>query len=189
MLDENSNKIIHWVDYALTAIKKDKRTREKFEFSPFFKSLKKSWTRIFKKKEIQLEIVDNIEKVSYSFRAFEMDMSTIFTNLINNSIDSFNNLTEIQERKINIEINLNQDFIEILYSDNGIGLDKVFEDDKDEIFLPFKTSKRDRKGKEIGTGLGMYLVKSVVDDNNGTIDILDPEKGFSVLISFPIRKK
>ena len=49
LLDENSDKIIHWVDYALTAIKKDKRTRGKFEFSPFFKSLELSWNRIFKK--------------------------------------------------------------------------------------------------------------------------------------------
>jgi hypothetical protein len=36
LLDENSDKIIHWVDYALTAIKKDKRTRGKFEFTGFF---------------------------------------------------------------------------------------------------------------------------------------------------------
>lgn len=33
LLEENSDKIIHWVDYALTAIKKDKRTRGKFVFS------------------------------------------------------------------------------------------------------------------------------------------------------------
>ncbi len=189
LLDENSDKIIHWVDYALTAIKKDKRTREKFVFSPFFKTLKKSWTRIFKKKDIQLIIVDKIEKKPYNFRAFEMDMSTIFTNLINNSIDSFNSLTEIQERKINIDLKISGDNIEILYSDNGVGLDNVFDEDKDEIFLPFKTSKKDRKGKDIGTGLGMYLVKSVIDDNNGAIDILDPDIGFSLLISFPIRKR
>jgi signal transduction histidine kinase len=188
LLDENSDKIIHWVDYALTAIRKDKRTRGKFEFSPFFKSLNESWLRIFKKRDIKLNIVDNLEKYSYNFRAFEMDISTIFTNLINNSIDSFNNLTVAQERLIDINISLKKESIEIIYSDNGIGLDKVFEDDKDEIFLPFKTAKRDRKGKEIGTGLGMYLVKSVIDDNNGTIDILEPEKGFSVLISFPTRK-
>ncbi|OEJ98639.1 hypothetical protein A8C32_05420 [Flavivirga aquatica] len=188
LLDENSDKIIHWVDYALTAIRKDKRTRGKFEFSPFFKSLNESWIRIFKKRDIHLNIDDNLEKNSYNFRAFEMDISTIFTNLINNSIDSFNNLTEPQERLIDINICLKKESIEIVYSDNGIGLDKVFEDDKDEIFLPFKTAKRDRKGKEIGTGLGMYLVKSVIDDNNGTIDILEPEKGFSVLISFPTRK-
>ena len=187
LLDENSDKIIHWVDYALTAIKKDKRTRGKFEFSTFLKSLEKSWSRIFKKKDILLKIVDKTKDKPYDFRAFEMDISTIFTNLINNSIDSFNNLIEVQERIIDISATLKDDYIEILYSDNGVGLDEVFED-KEEIFLPFKTAKRDRKGKEIGTGLGMYLVKSVIDDNNGTIDVLEPEKGFSVIISFPLRK-
>jgi signal transduction histidine kinase len=188
LLDENSDKIIHWVDYTLTAIKKDKRTRSKFDFSIFLKSLEKSWSRIFKKKDIKLNIIDNIAGINYDFRAFEMDMSTVFTNLINNSIDSFNNLNQIQERNINIDVSLKDEYIEIIYSDNGVGLDKVFED-KEEIFLPFKTAKRDRKGKEIGTGLGMYLVKSVIDDNNGTIDILEPEKGFSVQLSFPIRNK
>jgi signal transduction histidine kinase len=188
LLIENSDKIIHWVDYALTAIKKDKRTRGSFKFSGFIKSLQLSWSKIFKKKDIILKITDNTENQFYDFRAFEMDMSTIFTNLINNSIDSFNNLNEIQERVIDININIKDEYIEILYSDNGVGLDEVFED-KEEIFLPFKTAKRDRKGNEIGTGLGMYLVKSVIDDNNGTIDILEPEKGFSVLISFPVRKK
>jgi len=188
LLNENSDRIIHWVDYALTAIKKDKRTRGSFKFSGFLKSLKTSWSKIFKKKDITLEIFDNLKNSSYDFRAFEMDISTIFTNLINNSIDSFNNLTEIQERIIEINVAFKNEYIEILYSDNGVGLDSVFED-KEEIFLPFKTAKRDRKGKEIGTGLGMYLVKSVIDDNNGTIDILEPEKGFSVLISFPTRKK
>lgn len=188
LLNENSDKIIHWVDYALTAIKKDKRTREEFKFSGFFKSLDESWRRIFKKKDIKLNVVDKVKDMPYNFRAFEMDMSTIFTNLINNSIDSFNNLTKIQNRNIEINISIKDEYIEIIYSDNGVGLDDIFED-KEEIFLPFTTTKRDRKGKEIGTGLGMYLVKSVIDDNNGTIDILTPEKGFSVLISFPIRKK
>lgn len=188
LLSENSEKIIHWVDYALTAIRKDKRTRGKFEFTDFFKSLERTWKRIFKKKDIRINIVDKIQGKPYEFRAFEMDMATIFTNLINNSIDSFNSLNEIQERIIDIELDLKEDYIEIIYTDNGVGLDDIFED-KDEIFLPFKTAKRDRKGNEIGTGLGMYLVKSVIDDNNGTIDIQEPSKGFSVFISFPIRNK
>lgn len=187
LLGDNSNKIIHWIDYALTAIRKDKRTRGKFEFSNFFTSLEKSWTRIFKAKDIKLTIFDNLKGEKYDFRAFEMDMSTIFTNLINNSIDSFNNLLRIQERNITITANLQGDFIKIRYCDDGAGLDKIFEDDKEEIFLPFTTTKRDRTGTEIGTGLGMYLVKSVIDDNNGTIDILNPDTGFAVLMSFPIK--
>ncbi len=187
LLVENSDKIIHWVDYALTTIKKDKRTRGTFKFSSFMKSLQLSWSKIFKKKDIILSIGDLTEDSLYDLRVFEMDMSTIFTNLINNSIDSFNNLNEIQERVIEIKVNIVKENIEILYSDNGVGLDPVFED-KEEIFLAFKTAKRDRNRDVIGTGLGMYLVKSVIDDNNGTIDILEPEKGFSVLITFPIRK-
>ena len=39
LLNEDSEKIIHWIDYALTTSKKDKRTRGKLVFSLFFKSL------------------------------------------------------------------------------------------------------------------------------------------------------
>ena len=189
LLNDDSEKIIHWIDYALTTSKKDKRTRGKLVFSSFFKSFIESWSRILNKKDIKIKIIDNTKDFDYDFRAFEMDMSTIFTNLINNSIDSFNNLGRIQERTISIELNtINEEKIEILYSDNGKGLDSIF-GEKEDIFLPFTTSKKDRKGNEIGTGLGMYLVKSVIDDNNGDIEILEPNEGFSILITFPIRKK
>lgn len=187
LLSENTEKVKYWVDYSLSAIKKDKRKRGNFLFSPYLKDLNKTWKKIFKSKDICLEIVDNLNDVNYSFRAFEMDLDTIFTNLINNSIDSLTSLDVIQERNIKISIQAINNEIEIDYSDNGRGLSSVFKT-KEEIFLPFTTSKRDRKGKEIGTGLGMYLVKSVIDDNNGDIEILDVPLGFSVKIKFPIRK-
>lgn len=188
LLDENTKKIKHWIEYSLTSIKKDKRKRGKLVFSNYLSLLNKTWSKIFKSKDIKLLINDFSKDEEYEFRAFEMDMDTIFTNLINNSIDSFNSLNEIQEREIVIDINLLESQIEIIYSDNGKGLSEVFLE-KEEIFLPFTTSKKDRKGLEIGTGLGMYLVKNVIDDNNGDITILEPEKGFSVSINFPIRKK
>lgn len=187
LLKANSEKIKHWIDYSLTAIKKDKRKRGKINFSNYLANLNSIWSKIFKSKDINLIIIDHTNDKDYSFRAFEMDLDTIFTNLINNSIDSFNNLEKVQDRNITISLELISSKIEIIYSDNGVGLSKVFQE-KEEIFLPFTTSKKDRKGNEIGTGLGMYLVKNVIDDNNGTIDILEPGSGFSVEISFPIRK-
>lgn len=188
LLKENNEKIKHWVNYSLTSIQKDKRNRGALNFSTYFKSLEKNWKKVFKSKDIKLELIDNLKDENYSFRAFEMDISTIFSNLINNSIDSFESLKKIQNREIKIESSIKNETLEFIYSDNGAGIPKVFTT-KEDIFLAFTTSKKNRKGDEIGTGLGMYLVKSVIDDNNGDIDILETDKGFKVKIVFPIRKK
>jgi signal transduction histidine kinase len=187
LLKTNAEKIKHWINYSLTAIKKDKRKRGKLNFSDYFTSLKKLWRKIFKSKDIKFQIIDNTLEDDYAFRAFEMDMDTIFTNLINNSIDAFNNVNEVRDRLITIILDVTQNDIVITYSDNATGLSKVFKDPED-IFLPFTSAKKDRKGNDIGTGLGMYLVKNVVDDNNADINILNPENGFAVSITFPIRK-
>lgn len=187
LLTSDNEKIRHWVDYSLTAIKKDKRKRGEFIFSTYLSSLETTWEQIFNSKEIELHIEDSTIGVDYDFRAFEMDMLTIFTNLINNSLDSFENLIELKEKSIIISCKLVNESIEIIYSDNGVGLDDVF-DDKEEIFLPFVTAKKDKENKNIGIGLGMYLVKEVIDNYAGSIEILEPDSGFSVLIKLPIRK-
>ncbi|GAB2614523.1 sensor histidine kinase [Belliella aquatica] len=188
LLKEDKEKIKHWVDYTLTAIRKDKRRRAKLDIAQFFIQLSESWKRIFKRKDINLSILNKIGNDSYDFRAFEMDLTTIFSNLINNSIDSFEQRKTIEERNIKIEFEIINNRLEIIFSDNGKGLDKAFEN-KEDIFLPFITSKKDRTGNEIGTGLGMYLVKSVIDDNNGNIEILNCQAGFSVKISFSLTNK
>ncbi len=188
LLTDDKEKIKHWVDYTLTAIRKDKRKRTKLDFDLFFNQLKLVWSRIFKRKDIKLELINNIGGINYDFRAFEMDMTTIFSNLINNSIDSFEERNIIDERIIQISYGITEKGFEINYFDNGKGLDKTFTN-KEDIFLAFTTSKVDRHGNEIGTGLGMYLVKSVIDDNNGSIQILEPENGFGIRLLFPLNLK
>lgn len=188
LLKENSEKIKHWVEYSMSAIRKDKRKRSRLDFSVYFKKLSRRWSKVFKKRDVKLRIIDKSKGENYDFRAFEMDMDTIFANLINNSIDSFSNLKEVQNRSIAIEFEISDLTLDIIYLDNGVGLSKVFES-REEIFLPFTTTKRDRKGNEIGTGMGMYLVKKVIDDYNGGIQILEPQEGFSLKLSFPRRKK
>ncbi|MFH1768146.1 MAG: ATP-binding protein, partial [Candidatus Omnitrophota bacterium] len=64
-----------------------------------------------------------------------------------------------------------EDYYLIVISDNGIG---VKEEDKLKIFAPFFTTKSSYKplsasGKS-GTGIGMYIVKRLVEENhNGTV--------------------
>ncbi len=188
LLKAENIKIAHWVDYSLTAIKKDKRKRGVIKFDKFFLGLVKNWKTVLENRNIKLELKNNISQ-PYVFRTFEMDMNTIFNNLISNSIDALNNLKIVRERKIAISFSLLKGKIQIIYTDNGTGIPNVFKKDREEIFLPFTTSKKDKDNNDIGTGLGMYLVKNVIMDNNGRVEIMEPNIGFKLKIEFPTRNK
>jgi signal transduction histidine kinase len=187
-LKEENQKIAHWVDYSLNAIKKDKRKRTVIKLDKYFAKFSKTWDNVLSTRNIELQIKNNVRR-NYVFKAFEMDLNTIFNNLIANSIDAFKNVRKIYQRKIIIDLSLLDARIEVIYCDNGTGVPAVFKRNKDEIFLPFTTSKKDQQGNNIGTGLGMYLVKTVVLDNNGTIEIMESKTGFKLRIELPIRNK
>ena len=71
-------------------------------------------------------------------------------------------------------------FVEFSVSDTGHGIPN---DKRNQIFLPFFTTKE--KGK--GTGLGMYIVKQIVEQHQGYIEIDSTEgKGTTVMIGIPI---
>ncbi len=79
--------------------------------------------------------------------------------------------------------------LKIYFSDTGAGLSKDYHRLPDEIFLPFETSKVDKRGNKIGTGIGMYLAKAIVEDYKGEIEILEINNGFKLGIYLPLRKE
>ena len=50
-------------------------------------------------------------------------------------------------------------------------------------------TKRNASGEEIGTGLGMWIVKSVVEEYGGAVKLIYPNQGFGVRFRFPSREK
>ena len=74
-------------------------------------------------------------------------------------------------------------YVRIVVTDEGIGISKSI---KDRIFDPFFTTKEAGEG----TGLGLSLVFSIIEDLGGDIDIISPvnkdnDSGTSVVIKFP----
>ena len=88
-----------------------------------------------------------------------------------------------------LRVSSSQKEIIIDYLDNGPGLSADI-DKPEKIFEPLFTTRRNAfSGEEEGTGLGMWLVKSIIEENDGNIKLLYPEIGFGVRLSFPIKFK
>lgn len=178
-------KIRNWLNFSLGFTKKDKRKRKQLFLTRYFKEFKLDWTPAMEERAINLQIDTSAE---LELRVFEIDFDSIFSNLLVNSIDAFisSKLPDKREIFINCCGTINEIIID--YRDTGPGLNKDIEN-PETIFQPLFTTKLSSSGDEIGTGLGMWIVKSVVEENDGAIKLLYPEKGFGLRITFPIKYK
>ena len=179
-IEKQDEQIQYWIDFSLAKIKKDKRKRKKIDIVDYFNQFKQTWESIVKEKGVSITIKENNAKISR--RIFVMDFDTIFENLLTNSLESFNRPGSTGERKIIIELKDYQDYFEVLYKDNGKGLTDEYKKNSYKIFEFGETSKRDNTGKETGTGLGMWLLKSIVEEYSGNISFLKNHMGFGLKI-------
>lgn len=176
-------KLQNWLHFSLGVARKDKRKMKQLKFKSYFSVFKDDWETVLKNRAINLNI-DNIQQVE--MRIFEIDIDSIFNNLLVNSIDAFNTSIIDRKREIQIDILDKDKELTIEYYDNGPGLSKDITNHS-EIFEPmFTTNVNKHTGDEEGTGLGMWLVKSIVNDNDGSVNLLYPASGgFGIRISFP----
>ncbi|MDB3876936.1 ATP-binding protein, partial [Candidatus Pelagibacter ubique] len=107
-------------------------------------------------------------------------LSRVFFNLIKNSIES------IQDKKIDnvnfngkidISINENDEIINFIIIDNGLGFG-IFKNNIKDILNPYFTTKKK------GTGLGLSIVNKIINDHNGKINFISLEKGAKIEIIF-----
>ena len=186
MRDEDT-KLKHWLDYSLSTLKIDKRERKNLDFSEYFNNFKANWSKALEQRNITLELnkIDNNEHI---IRAFEVNMDSVFNNLLSNSINAHNGFNN-QQKKIVISWQKKENDIEIIFSDNAKGLDSKYIDNPEEIFNLNESSKTDNKGNKVGTGLGLYIVKSIIEEyNNSSISIIKIDNGLTFKITFKTRK-
>ncbi|ATL47018.1 ATP-binding protein [Chitinophaga caeni] len=186
MRDEDV-KLKHWLDYSLSTLKIDKRERKNLDFSQYFENFKANWSKALEQRNISLEL-NKIDDNEHIVRAFEVNMDSIFNNLLSNSINAHYGYNK-EQKKIEISWQKKANDIEIVFSDNGKGLDKKYKDNPEEIFNLNESSKTDNKGNQIGTGLGLYIVKSIIEEyNNSSISIIKIDDGLTFKITFKTRK-
>ena len=80
------------------------------------------------------------------------------------------------QKKIDVEITLINDYINIEVQDNGMG----FTNNDLKIFSkPYFTTKKK------GSGLGLSIVEKILNDHNGFIEFIPQKKGAKIKILLP----
>lgn len=107
----------------------------------------------------------------------KIEIKRVLKNLLNNAISYTR-----QDGIIDLKISKKGKFIEVLVSDNGRGIPAI---DLDNIFEKyFSTSKKMRK---VGTGLGLYLSKQIIEKHGGKIWVeSEIDKGSKFYFNLPV---
>lgn len=124
----------------------------------------------------------NIPQKMPIIRCDGIKLGEVFLNLINNAIKFFSKNNK-EHPKIEIGYKDKGDFHEIYVRDNGIGIDPKYHK---EVFGIFKRLHDEDEYK--GTGAGLSIVKSIIDEHGGKIWI-DSQLGAGATFYFTIPKK
>jgi len=106
-----------------------------------------------------------------------MRLEQVVTNLLVNA-SKFSNTRD----RVSLSIEIHESVIELAVTDNGIGIDPLVQK---HIFEPFRQEVEDARAKK-GVGLGLSLVKSLVELHDGYVRVKSEGKGrgsqFTVLL-------
>ncbi len=175
-----------WYDVTLGSIRRDKRTMKFNDINSLISTQMNLWKKVLERQNI--DIIYNGKDIP-DIKCFPFEIESIISNLIANSVYAFKG---INNKKINITLLEFADGIKIEYSDTGCGLIPEYKKQPDKILEALETSKRNRIGEKIGTGMGMWIIAGIVKSYDGKIDLSKNKKektGFHIDIYLKTLKR
>lgn len=133
---------------------------------------------IAEEKNIQL-----IETVCKQRKGFQLDkfvFEKIITNLISNAVRYTPN-----GGQVTVKTDLDDDYWYLMISDTGIGIPK---EEQKQIFKEFYRAVNAKKFEAVGTGLGMSIIKRMVEQENGEVFVeSEIGKGSTFTVRFSLK--
>ena len=149
---------------------------EKIELRSLIKEVTGLMNGTAEAKNIDFEV--QLAENAVAVQADKQMVNTILRNLIGNSVKFTNNGGKVQI--ITEAIN---EYVKIHVIDNGIGMESQV---KNNLFRIDTNYTMPGTNNEIGTGLGLILVKEFVEKHGGTIDVeSEPGKGSAFHFTLP----
>lgn len=114
-----------------------------------------------KVKHNQVKLILNYATDLPKVNIFVSQMNQVWTNLLDNALDAMDGRTN---NELEIRTQRNREFVLVYIIDNGAGIP---EEILDKIFDPFFTTKPIGQG----TGLGLQVVRQIISQHNGKIEV------------------
>jgi len=111
-------------------------------------------------------IVINLPENDVSFSCDSRKIEGVMSNLLNNAVQALDGQGEID-----VTLSANSEFVKIQVRDSGSGIDK---ENLEKIFEPMFTTKKS------GTGLGLVICKSIVEQHGGSISVSNKPTTFTI---------
>lgn len=128
---------------------------------------------------IQMEVTVNLTvKSDAKMMADPADMEIIFNNLVSNAVKYNRN-----GGRADIIIDSSDTEVTITFSDTGIG---ITEEDRENLFTEFVRIKNEKTRNISGSGLGLSIVRKVIELYSGSIDVIStPDIGTTFTVRLP----
>lgn len=161
----------------IVAYSKNNKTEIKFENINLKRLLEPIIVQLSNIEARNINLFDHVKVVNdFNFIGDWSRLQIIFYNLMSNSIKYRSMMRELE---IVIDVVELPDSLEIKFSDNGIGIDSKY---INKIFDMFYRSNE----KSTGAGLGLFVVKEIVDKLKGNIQVYSAEDvGSTFKINLP----
>lgn len=132
--------------------------------------------------ENHIEPINEVHVFSRTPLMYEAELQAIFVNLITNAIKS---QSSEREMKICVKVEDTEDAVSIFFLDSGAGLPH---EQWEEVFEPFVSHSVPNLDFGVGTGLGLTIVRDIVESYRGKVRFIDPPKGWSTCIKIVLPK-
>ncbi len=171
---ENANRLFHLINDILdfTKIRQAVISPEQVDMEPLIEEIKKDYSFDIQNGKVSIRY-ENLDPIYFD----KIQLKILLHNLIDNAI-KYNNsslatvdiLTEKTNKSLILKI-----------ADNGIGISEEY---KDQVFTMF--TRLHTQSEYSGSGLGLSIVKRIVESHNGQIDIESyPDQGSLFCITVP----
>jgi len=178
IIEEQSNRLIHLTENMLSVNKLNntpillKSVNLKDVILPIIQLIRQQ----YKTHKFITNFTENLPNIAGDFDKLQQ----IMTNLVENAAKYSPENTQIT---ISTSFFNNSDFLSIKVSDEGIGINK---EDAEKVFTKFSRLDNPLTRKVQGSGLGLYITKTLVEKMNGKISFKSLEKGTEFEVLFPI---